>query len=136
MSFISFIKSNKKLIIILFSISRTPIYLSENENNNGSSNGTGGGGAGGAGSKKSIFKKTVLNNFNKYSIIDPRSPSSEYNRTPIQINKYNTIDGHDDSINLNHPTDDNNDSISAGPSPADSPSSVFDPNPDIQKGYF
>ena len=36
-------------------------------------------------------------------MIDPRSPSSDYNRTPINLNKYNAINQfqNDDSINLN-----------------------------------
>ena len=38
-----------------------------------------------AGNNKSIFKKTILNNLNKYSVFDPRSPSNDYNRTPIHM---------------------------------------------------
>ncbi len=58
-------------------------------------------------------------------MIDPRSPSSDYNRTPIQVNKYSAIpigqDQNDDSINLNQPNLDDNESLSAGPdSPFDS----------------
>ena len=54
-------------------------------------------------------------------MIDPRSPSNDYNRTPIQVNKYGGVatcqDQNDDSINLNQPNLDENESesVSTGP---------------------
>jgi hypothetical protein len=70
-------------------------------------------------------------------MIDPRSPSNDYNRTPIQINKYNAIssggqDQNDDSINLNQP---NLDEIESMSTELDSP---FDNNSkkNIQKGML
>lgn len=70
-------------------ILRTPIYMQDENNGHGHSE-----------KSNQFLKKTILNNMKnpdhnriqhqvENPFYDPRSPSNAYNRTPIQVNKFN-----------------------------------------------